>query len=588
MLAIATELLTGRYVATSFNRWDEAEWPPHPARLFSALVAAWADDDEPDPVEREVLTWLEALGTPAITCTVGEAVGERVPVVAFVPVNDASSLRSDQSKSFGRTAVAEAAHDDAVASGDPKAMTRASKALEAARRKASEDGRKAGAAGPPGTAAVERGVLGVVPEHRSKQARWFPSVTPDDEHLWFVWPEADPSPEQRAALDRLCARVGRLGHSSSLVSCRVESSDVPPPTLVPRSDGSVALRVPRAGLLDRLDEAFEVHQGREHRILPEASSFYGPPEDAAAAPPAPLLGGDWIVFGVPRRIDDPPGAALTVAGALEVARAVRGALLRHGDQPAPEVLSGHRPADRAGAVSAPSDRPHVAVVPLPDVSHEHSDGVVLGVALVLPTDLGDDDRAAVERAVTGWSEANGREVRFGPSGNGVVVHLDPPRWQAGPGSSRVDPFEREGGATVQRRFWCRPSREWVTATPVALDRFPGDLHAAVPGVRDEAHAAATATVARACVLAGLPAPSDVVVGFDGFLRAVPPAGSRRGNRRRGGFPPFKAGTSGQVRMVVHARLTFDEPVAGPVLLGAGRFLGYGLCLPILPVKGEQA
>src|SRR5690606_20928581 len=48
MIAIDVEFLTGRYIATSYNDRSRAEWPPHPARLFSALVAAWAGDDEPD------------------------------------------------------------------------------------------------------------------------------------------------------------------------------------------------------------------------------------------------------------------------------------------------------------------------------------------------------------------------------------------------------------------------------------------------------------------------------------------------------------------------------------------------------------
>ena len=39
MFAIRVECLTGRYVATAYDDRSRAEWPPHPARLFSALVA---------------------------------------------------------------------------------------------------------------------------------------------------------------------------------------------------------------------------------------------------------------------------------------------------------------------------------------------------------------------------------------------------------------------------------------------------------------------------------------------------------------------------------------------------------------------
>ena len=35
------------------------------------------------------------------------------------------------------------------------------------------------------------------------------------------------------------------------------------------------------------------------------------------------------------------------------------------------------------------------------------------------------------------------------------------------------------------------------------------------------------------------------------------------------------------RMHVHADIRFDAPVRGPLLLGAGRYFGLGLCLPVI-------
>ena len=84
---IEVNFLTGRYVATFHNDRRQPEWPPHPARLFSALVATWADADEPDRSEREALEWLEAQGHPAIAASC--AVPRKV-VSHFVPVNDVS------------------------------------------------------------------------------------------------------------------------------------------------------------------------------------------------------------------------------------------------------------------------------------------------------------------------------------------------------------------------------------------------------------------------------------------------------------------------------------------------------------------
>jgi CRISPR-associated protein Csb2 len=36
----------------------------------------------------------------------------------------------------------------------------------------------------------------------------------------------------------------------------------------------------------------------------------------------------------------------------------------------------------------------------------------------------------------------------------------------------------------------------------------------------------------------------------------------------------------------HAILTFDRDVQGPVLIGAGRYRGYGLCRPLRGEEGE--
>jgi len=65
---------------------------------------------------------------------------------------------------------------------------------------------------------------------------------------------------------------------------------------------------------------------------------------------------------------------------------------------------------------------------------------------------------------------------------------------------------------------------------------------------------------------------------------VPPArGGGQGRRR---FPPFVAAGSGEAKVTVHVRLRFPVAVRGPVLLGAGRYLGYGLFLPARNAGGD--
>ena len=59
--AITVELLTGRYDAADVQDRERAEWPPHPARLFCALVAAARSEEE-----RSALRWLEDQPAPLV------------------------------------------------------------------------------------------------------------------------------------------------------------------------------------------------------------------------------------------------------------------------------------------------------------------------------------------------------------------------------------------------------------------------------------------------------------------------------------------------------------------------------------------
>jgi CRISPR-associated protein Csb2 len=109
------------------------------------------------------------------------------------------------------------------------------------------------------------------------------------------------------------------------------------------------------------------------------------------------------------------------------------------------------------------------------------------------------------------------------------------------------------------------------ATAVALDRNPGDLHDANPAKRQQAFDAAVASV-RASVLAqGLPDPIEI----DVVRSCVVPGTAKPLN-----YPRFPISTDRPQRVLVHVRLLFAEPVAGPVVLGAGRFHGLGLLLPV--------
>ena len=111
-----------------------------------------------------------------------------------------------------------------------------------------------------------------------------------------------------------------------------------------------------------------------------------------------------------------------------------------------------------------------------------------------------------------------------------------------------------------------PAHTWATVTPMVLDRFPkGDREEAI---RD--------AVMLACERAGLPAPQRdaVYAGKHSAIEGCPPA------RPGADEPPWtrwRVPRSMAKRPLVHIAIEFCEPVAGPIMLGAGRFNGMGLC-----------
>jgi CRISPR-associated protein Csb2 len=459
MLAIAVRYLTGRVVATHPARRDEAEWPPHPARLFMALVASWGENGcRPDG--RTALEWLERQPAPELTFS---AAAPADPVTVFVPVNDARDAK-------------------------------------------------------------------LLPSLRGKAGRQFPSVVPEDDTVWFVWREADPPPEIRAGLARLLFGMTYLGHSSTLVAARLDP-EPPPATWIPGTDGSgVRLRVAGEGTFGELARAYAGGGAGKGPERPQLGSWqaYAPPSMPAREEAGTAGGGFSAAFWVLRRVS---GRPLPLAAAPRAVEALRAAMIAHAEEPVPELISGHGPD------GSPSRRPHVAFVPLADVGHPHADGHLLGLAVIPPAGLTRDERRTCAAALAGiqrltWGRLGAWDVETGPPGAGSHRGLD-------------------------TETWTRPARRWASVTPVVFDRYP----------KREGDAASI--IGEACARIGLPRPLDVLVHPVSLHLGVPAAGE---------FPPLSA--SGKRRWHCHVVVTFAEPVPGPVLLGAGRFRGYGFLRPL--------
>ena len=194
------------------------------------------------------------------------------------------------------------------------------------------------------------------------------------------------------------------------------------------------------------------------------------------------------------------------------------------------------------------------------------------MALSVPDAVGDEARRALYRAIGNW-EATAREVEDDPLkltlGARGVVRLSRLR---GPATL----------VSLRPGAWSRASCRWVSATPIALPRHPGRLGGGTVAARAKAWISAEASVALACNHAGLAEPISAEVSLSPFLIGSRPAGR---------FPAFvQNGRAGRPvrRQLVHASVTFEHPVAGPLVLGAGRFLGLGLMRPAPMSESSEA
>jgi len=429
-------------------------------------------------------------------------------------------------------------------------------------------------------AGPSKALLQSAPLTRDRQARSFARAWPDHDTMYLAWRDADPPEKIRLALEALCAKVTRVGHSSSLVQMWVaESDEIGEPNWVPDDDhAAIHLRVAGPGTIEDLErrynrEAIEAFAALEvaaadgsnvkaqkaarkrlkdefqneppSQLRPEISFYQGyarptPPGDVSVAP-GTVFSPHLIVLTLEPR--EGPYRLLDLLCVLTVAQRWREALLSHSND-LPErvrhVVSGH---DRDGA---PLPEPHLAFVPLAFVAHPHADGHLLAMAITLPEGLGSDERRDVLRVV-----GRVHELKLGRLGVWSVqrdTSARPP-WNLRPEAWTADPE----GAT-----------HWSTVTPVAFDRHPKAKD------RAEYQREVAGMIAAACESIGLPSPREVIVTSVSAHLGVPPAHA---------FPRLRRKDDSE-RRHAHAILVFDRSVRGPILLGAGRYRGYGLCRPM--------
>ena len=198
---LRVSFLSGRYYAARAEDPAAPEWPPHPSRIFSALVAAAYRSTPGMTAERRAaLEWFEGLPPPVIAAPAADLTPAPI---SYVPPGDI-----------------------------------------------------VGSKGKKGEENYEHGV------HRWRQPRHFPSaIILGDPVVGYGWDhEADPP--LLTALAGIAAGVTHVGASHALALVELGAGALAAPvTLTPDPSGSEFLRIPATGRLAELDTLYEGNAG---------------------------------------------------------------------------------------------------------------------------------------------------------------------------------------------------------------------------------------------------------------------------------------------------------------------------------------
>ncbi len=419
--------------------------------------------------------------------------------------------------------------------------------------------------------------------NRSRQERSFPRIRPHEDSVYFIWREPV-APEIRSAMEELCSRVTRVGHSISAAQMWVLDEGAEPSANWLPMDGmaEMRMRVAEPGTLRALEESFngaaierydeladamarakgkekarlrremqsEFPAGRPVSRRPQLTRWVGYGRPGGAALGAGTVSGpfdeDFVVLGKRE------GASLGIGSTLQLTGALRNACMKAAGDAPPEWVSGH---DAAGA---PTRHAHLAFFPLPYVGSEYADGHVMGLGIAIPRDL-PDDRLTRDEQLRRYL---GPLLFDGETGEEREIEL----WRKGVWRWTLEREKRERPPlTLQRQSWTKASRAWASVTPVVLHHHPKKRDGDVERI-----------VREAFVLAQYPAPDFVAVGP---VSRVTGAGHVRE------APPFGEGGEGLCEYQTHVVARFALEVRGPMLVGRGRFRGYGL---FKPVSDEEA
>jgi CRISPR-associated protein Csb2 len=418
---------------------------------------------------------------------------------------------------------------------------------------------------------------------RTRQRRSFPTTRPERDCVYLIWNSEVPE-HLRGPLEGLCNKVTRIGHSASLVQMWLaDRTEGPDPEWRPDdTDSERQMRIAKPGTLAYLQETFnqeaaerfqqfsealEMAKGKEKSRLKReiAENFpQGAPEvvrpQLARWQGYKRIGGQRAEEAVQSGPFDrdliiltkEDGRALGLETTLQLTSALRNAAMKAAGEDIPEWLSGHQ------ANGDPTLKPHAAFFPLPFVGAKYADGHVMGLAIAIPRGLDGrgQSKVAVLRRVIG-------PLLFRETGADRIIRL----WRSNTWEWRLEREKRDyPPVTLRVKTWTGPSREWASVTPVVLHHYPKRNR------EDDVRR----ILLQAFESAGLPQPAQM---------RVQPVSIFEGAGHARSMPEFTDGAENLCRYQVHIIVEFPVLVQGPVLVGRGRYRGYGILRPIEVSRG---
>jgi CRISPR-associated protein Csb2 len=403
----------------------------------------------------------------------------------------------------------------------------------------------------------------------------------DDPFVYLKWNSVIPENLQ-SGLERLCNKVTRIGHSSSLVQMWVAEGVASGVEWQPSEQFSDRrMRITERGTLaylasafnakaqeeyGRLDEMLEASTGKLKREarkqiderFPEGAPMPTRPmltrwqgymqvsteSEKVAAQSSPFEPGLLIFRCIAEQ------RVLGMEATLPLTTALRDAAMKATGQNVPEWLSGHQPDGR------PSLKPHAAFFPLPFVGAKYADGHLMGLAMAIPREIdsyGETKEETLRRVIG--------SLLFREDGQEKAIRLWRTRgaeplweWKLERETRNYPPM------TLRADTWTGPSAEWGSVTPVVLHHYP-------KRARDNE---VERILFQAFESAGLPRP---------VAMRITPVSVFEGVGHVKAMPEFTEGGERLCRYQVHLVVRFPSVVEGPVLVGRGRFRGYGLLRP---------